>query len=136
MTSWARVKDEQTVEPKWAHVEEEPETNGEIETLCASIDKSFDSYQRNGINFDHFGYLKIDKQVGIYLYALSKMQKCMGELSEIGIEASYENESFDVTEIESIMGQMLYYMEAMMMTSGIDLSDAADQCKHLCGRLR
>ena len=131
MTSWAHVKDEQNVEPKWAHVEEEPENRDQFCELCSEIDEAYEKYKQKKLYFGNFYTSRIDMKVAEYLFAISEMQKCMGDLSEMSCDI-FKGDSVDPNRMERIMGKMFFYMEVAMMSHGKDLTDAKDECKRTC----
>lgn len=131
MTSWARVKDEQTVEPKWAHVEEEPENTDQFAELCSEIDKAYEKYKQKKLYFGNFYSTRSDMKAAEYLFAVSEMQRCMGKLSSMSCDI-FKGDSVDCEEMEKQMGKMLFYMEIAMMSHGKDLTDARDECAQIC----
>lgn len=133
MTSWARVKDEQTIgvdTTSWAHVDE-PENEDELCDLCCDIDRAYDKYKQRKLYFGNFYDNHSDQKTAQYLFAVSEMQKCMGELSNLSCDI-FKGDRPDCDYMEKIMGKMLFYMEVAMMSYGKDLTDARDECKDIC----
>lgn len=128
--SWVKIEKKEDKDPKWAHVDI-PEDKNEICKLCNEIDDAYEKYKDRKLYFGNFYNMSGDRKVAEYLYSVSEIQKCAGELSSMSVDI-FMNDSVDSRQLEKIMGRMLFYMEVCMMSHGKDLTDAADECGKIC----
>jgi len=129
MTSWAHVEDNSKVEPKWAHVDDIPETKGEIEDLCDRIDKAV---EMKHFSMDRFGFSYKDRDAANFIFAVSKMQQCMGKISQCSCDMMDSSNVVDNEMIEREFGKILFYMEMACAAVGRDLSDVKDETIDIC----
>lgn len=130
--AWTHVVDDSKKDNsiQWAHVEEEKKSD--ISELCESIDKCY-SQMKDELDFGSFySYFQKDQESAQILYALTEMQKCMGELSASVSSCVFKGDIFYIHDVELAMGRMLFFMEVMLQSHDSDLTEAADECKRLC----
>lgn len=127
--AWGKI--EKKEEPKWEHVDIPEEKQDDFSELCTKIDEAYEKYKERRLYFGNFYNLHTDQKVAEYLFAMSEMQKCMGELSSVGCDI-FQGEGVDERKMTRVMGRMLFYMEVMMMSHGQDLTDAKCECEKTC----